>query len=60
MGYKEWMKEVDHIIASKTGGLTSDDLADGPSRDRYDSGYSPAEYADEILREEGFPEEGDY
>ena len=54
------MKDVDHIIASKTGGLTSDDLADGPSRDRYDSGYSPSEYADELLQQDGFPEECDY
>lgn len=52
--YSEWMKEVDkHIL--KIAGVTSDDLADGPSRSQYDSGVSAKEYAEELLEDEGFP-----
>lgn len=56
MTYKEWMNEVDGYLLSKCG-LTSGDLADGPSRDSYDSGDSPEEYADGLLEDEGYPME---
>jgi hypothetical protein len=37
-------------------GVGIDDLADGPSRDAYEAGYTPREYARERLTEEGFLE----
>lgn len=60
MTYEAWMKRVDAIISSRLGGLTSDDLADGPSRDHFDDGSTPEEYADWLLIEEGLSGEEDY
>ena len=52
--YDGWMKKVDAVLMSICG-LTSSDLADGPSRDAYDSGESPRSYALQLLEDEGFP-----
>ena len=51
MSYKDFMKEVDSIIASRLGGLTSSDLADTVfTVDRFNDGCSAEEVADEINR----------
>lgn len=54
LSYNDWMAQVDAYIAGICG-LGSSDLADGPSRDSFNSGESPEEYARALLEEEGFP-----
>lgn len=54
MTYDEWMEEVDNYLRNKCG-LVSSDLADGPSRDAFDSGNSPEDYANELLEDNGYP-----
>ena len=49
-----WYAAADRAC-SAISGLGIDDLADGPSRDAFDDGYSPEEYARERLEDEGFP-----
>ena len=50
MSYKDFMKEVDSIIASRLGWLTSSDLADTVfTVDRFNDGCSAEEVADEIM-----------
>ena len=52
--FEAWYKLVDREV-SAIAGIGIDDLADGPSWDRWADGYTPAEYAHERLEEEGFP-----
>lgn len=48
--YTEFMRQVDRIIASKLGGMTSSDLADTVfTRDRWEDGCDPEEVAYEIM-----------
>lgn len=54
MTYNEWMEKVDSYLLGKVG-LTSSDLADGPSRGAYDGGDSPEDYANELLEDNGYP-----
>lgn len=47
-----WMQQIDRILESKTG-FGSDDLADQPYRDWFDSGLTPKQAVEEILEREG-------
>ena len=49
MTFKEWMDEVDNMIA-EISGLSSECIADAPYRDWYDAG-EPAEDAAEFALE---------
>ena len=48
MSYEEWCKKVNRILVSKLG-MEMDDIADGPSRDRYDDEVTPEEYIEELM-----------
>ena len=52
--FQAWYAKVDRIV-SAFAGLGIEDLADGPSWDCWNDGYTPREYAYERLTEEGFP-----
>ena len=54
MSYGEWMKQADRHCAAISG-VSINDLADGASRDAFDDGVSPEDYAEELLANEGFP-----
>jgi hypothetical protein len=42
--YKQWCAKVDALLHAKVG-VGMNDLADGPSRDAYDDGLTPRDYA---------------
>lgn len=48
------MEKVESYLLGKVG-MTSSDLADGPSRDAFDGGDSPEDYANELLEDNGYP-----
>lgn len=54
MTFEQWMAAVDREVSALSG-LGVDDLADMPFRDRFEDGCDPAEVAEELLQEEGFP-----
>lgn len=54
--YEQWMKEVDKILLSKIT-LTTSDMPDFPSRDKYDDGVSPQEGAESCLEYSEWPNE---
>ena len=56
LSYTVWMRRVNTWLIAQCG-LSSDDLADGPSWDMWNSGVTPAEYGQELLDENGFPGE---
>lgn len=51
--FEVWYKKAD-MVCYELAGVSIDDLADGPSRDAFDDGATPAEYARELLENEGF------
>lgn len=53
MTFEQWMDKVDRLIANRTYGMTSADLADQPYRDWYDDGMSPKQAARQALVNEG-------
>jgi hypothetical protein len=54
MTFTEWMRAVDQEVEIVCG-LGTSDLADKPYRDWFDDEYTPAEAAQELLEDEGFP-----
>jgi hypothetical protein len=54
MTFDQWYKRCDQICGG-IAGLGIDDLADGPSWDRWEDGCPPREYVLERLEDEGFP-----
>jgi len=52
--FDDWYHEVDRLVLN-TAGVGVEDLADGPSWDRWNDETSPDEYADEVLDAAGFP-----
>ena len=56
--YDEWTAEADKRVKQRVGfGLGLSDLPDGPSWDAWNQEQDPAEYADQLLEDEGFPSE---
>ena len=47
--FKEWMAEVDVIIADKFGGLTHEDLEDYNWYSAFEDGLTPEEVVDEFI-----------
>lgn len=56
VSFDMWMSSVDRILSDVVG-LSSGDLVDVAYYDLYDSGFSPAEAAQEALIESGAAEE---
>lgn len=54
--FEAWYAQADRICQG-IAGLGIEDLADGPSWDCWEAGYSPREYVLERLEDEGFPME---
>ncbi len=52
--YAQWMRAVDAHV-SRIAGVSVHDLADFCSRDQWHDAVPPAEAAEEVLIEEGFP-----
>ena len=52
--FEAWYKKVD-IAVSNIAGIGVDDLADGPSWDRWNDETTPVEYAREVLEDNDFP-----
>ncbi|AHJ86450.1 hypothetical protein 40AC_87 [Mycobacterium phage 40AC] len=53
--FETWLKGVDHVIGSITGGLSHRDIADQTWHDWFDAEYTPRQAAREALESEGFP-----
>ena len=51
--FEQWYNKVNDYVVAKTG-LGIEDLADGPSFDRWQEECSPIEYAREQLQSEAF------
>jgi hypothetical protein len=51
--FEEYMRAVDAAIASKVGGMDSNDLPDYCYRDAYDDGEGPASVARKAIRAAG-------
>jgi hypothetical protein len=54
ISFDDWYAACDAACV-RIAGIGIDDLADGPSRDCYNDGFTPIEYAEERLLDEGFP-----
>jgi hypothetical protein len=52
--FKVWMAAVDREVLAVSG-LTTTDLADQPFADWFQDGVEPAEAAEMLLEDEGFP-----
>ena len=52
--FKEWLRYGDRYVEVICG-LGLDDLPDGPSRESWNDGVRPKDYAIMMLEEEGFP-----
>lgn len=53
MTFQEWYQAADRACEG-IAGVSLDDLPDGPSRDWYDAGADPNEYAEFLLANEGW------
>ncbi len=54
--FERWIHEVNHWVMGYAG-LGVDDLADAPFRDWHAAGEAPQEAAEQLLRDNGYPEE---
>lgn len=51
LSFQEWMRKVNICVAQRIG-LSAEDLPDQPYRDWYDSGMTPQDAAEDVLRNE--------